>query len=198
LALSSGFFCRKSKLSPEDFFDLLFYAASMPSNSSLEHLCSCLSRQYGIRMSKQSLDERFNTRTVHFVKAVLSALPEEQFSGFLYDCDFLSAFEHVRIKDSTKFNLPSNMAEHYRGSGGNETTSSAGISIQYEFDLKSGKIPDLSLTEAVRPDRRDAGETIDNVCHNDLVIRDLGYFSVSVVQSFANRGAFFRANAFKF
>jgi hypothetical protein len=139
LALESGFLCRKSKLSPELFFDLLFYAVSLSSNSSLEHLCGYLSSQYGIPLRKQSLDERFNERTVHFVKAVLRALPEEQFSGFLYDCDFLSAFEHVRIKDSTKFNVPSNMAKHYRGNGGNETTSSSGISIQYEFDLKNGK-----------------------------------------------------------
>jgi hypothetical protein len=191
IAAETGFYVRQSKLTPDVFFDLLFYAASLSQNSSLEYLVSYLDSKYGIDISKQSLDERFTEKTVNFVKSVLKRLISEQFSDLLYCEEFLSCFNRVRIKDSTKFNAPSNLASHYRGSGGSGDTSEAGICIQYEFDLKTGGFLDLNITEAVRNDQRDAKETAENVCENDLVIRDLGYFSVPVLRTIDEKGAFF-------
>ena len=142
-------------------------------------------------MRKQSLDDRFNERTVHFVKSVLSRLISEQFSTVLYSEDFLRDFNHVRIKDSTKFNVSSHLQSHYKGSGGSGSASQAGISIQYEFDLKTGRFLDLTITAAIRNDQQDAKETADNVCKNDLVIRDLGYFSIPVLEKIKEKEAFF-------
>ena len=102
-----------------------------------------------IDICKQSLDERFTEKTVNFVKYVLKRLISEQFSDSLYCKKFLSCFNHVRIKDSTRFNVPKNLAAHYKGSGGSGDTSNAGISIQYEFDLKTDKFLDLHVTEAI-------------------------------------------------
>jgi hypothetical protein len=178
-------------LTPEVFFDLLFYASSLSKNSSLEYLVFYLDANYGIDMRKQSLDERFTEKTVHFVERVLLRLISEQFSDLLYCEEFLSCFNHVRIKDSTKYNVPRNLATKYKGSGGGGDTSDAGISIQYEFDLKTGKFLDLHITEAVRNDQQDAKQTAENVCKNDLVIRDLGYFSASVLRKINGKEAFF-------
>jgi hypothetical protein len=191
MAAETGFYVRASKLTPEVFFDLLFYATSLSQNSSLEYLVSYLDSEYSIDIRKQSLDGRFTEKTVEFVKRVLMRLISEQFSDLLYCEEFLSGFNHVRIKDSTKFNVPSNLVSHYRGSGGGGDTSVAGISIQYEYDLKTGKFLDLNVTEAVRNDQEDASETAENVCENDLVIRDMGYFSVPVLQKIASQGASF-------
>jgi hypothetical protein len=60
MAVESGFCERKSKLSPEAFFDLMFYASSLSQNVSLAHLTSYLESAQGIRIQKQSLDERFS------------------------------------------------------------------------------------------------------------------------------------------
>ena len=118
MAVETGFSQRSSKLTPDIFFDLLFYAVSLSENSSLEYLVSYLGSKYGIEMRKQSLDDRFGERTVNFVKTVLTLLLKEQFSRVLYCEEFLSTFKHVRIKDSSKFNVPSNLEMHYKGSGG--------------------------------------------------------------------------------
>jgi len=152
---------------------------------------SYLDERYSIKIRKQSLDERFNNRAVLFVRSVLETLIREQFSGLLYSEGFLNTFQHVRIKDSTKFNVPGNLQTHYRGSGGSGSTTEAGICIQYEFDLKTGKFFDLTITEAIRNDRQDAKETVENICKNDLVIRDLGYFSIPVLQTIDTKEAFF-------
>jgi Transposase DDE domain. len=180
-----------SKLTPEVFFDLLFYASSLSQNSSLEYLTSYLDAKYGIDIRKQSLDERFTEKTVDFVKSVLKRLISEQFSDSLYCKEFLSCFNHVRIKDSTKFIVPNNLSAHYKGNGGNGDISNAGITIQYEFDLKTGKFLDLNVTEAIRNDQQDAKETAENVCKNDLIIRDLGYFSTTVLQKIDKDEAFY-------
>ena len=71
MAVETGFSQRSSKLTPEVFFDLLFYAVSLGHNSSLEYLVSYLGSKYGIEMRKQSLDERFSEKAVNFVKQVL-------------------------------------------------------------------------------------------------------------------------------
>ena len=152
---------------------------------------SYLNKEYGIKIRKQSLDERFHERTVHFVKEVLKQVIIAQLSPYLYCKEFLSQFNHARIKDSTKFNIPSNLASNYKGSGGSGSVSEAGICIQYEFDLKTGKFLDLTITESVRNDQTDASQTSENVCENDLIIRDLGYFSTSVLGKFKKQGAFF-------
>jgi transposase len=57
--------------------------------------------------------------------------------------------------------------------------------------LKTGEVLDLTITESVRNDQRDANETAENVCENDLIIRDLGYFSTSVLQKIGTRKAYF-------
>ena len=191
MAIETGFFKRTSKLTPEVFFDLMFYASSLSHNSSLEYLVSYLESRYGIKIRKQSLNDRFTEKTVSFVKVVLSRLICYQFSETLYCEEFLSSFNYVRIKDSTKFNVPDTLASHYRGNGGSADTPPAGICIQYEFDLKTGKFLDLNLTQAVRNDQSDANETVENVCKNDLVIRDLGYYSTSVLKEISSKEAFF-------
>lgn len=176
-------------MTPEVFFDLLFYASSLSQHSSLDKLVNHLKSEYEIDISKQSLDERFTEKTVAFVKRVLEDIIREQIPATLYGDNFLPEFRHVRIKDSTRFNVPSNLAKKYEGSGG--SASKAGISIQYEFDLKTGKFLDLNITSANRNDQIDAKETAKNVCEDDILIRDLGYFSTQVLGSFAEKGAFF-------
>ena len=152
---------------------------------------SRLDAKYGIDISKQGLDQRFTEKTVNFVKQVLMRLISAQFRNNLYCEEFFSSYNHVRIKDSTKFIVPNNLEAHYQGCGGGGDISNAGICIQYEYDLKTGEFLDLQITEAVRNDQQDAKETAENVCENDLVIRDLGYFSTPVLRKFIEKDAFF-------
>jgi hypothetical protein len=93
----------------------------------------------------------------------------------------------LRIKDSTTFKVPDNLKDNFSGNGG----GAAGITIQYEFDLKTGKFLDLTITEACRNDQTDSSETSENICENDLVLRDMGYFSTSVLRKFDEKKAYY-------
>jgi hypothetical protein len=137
------------------------------------------------------LDERFNSTCVAYAKAVLSEVLKEAFAK-LYSSELLPAFSRIRIKDSTKFIVPAQFEGKYKSCGGDlNSKSKAAVSIQYEYDLKSGEITDLNITSGNRNDRIDAGETADNMEKDDLIIRDLGYFSTLVLASCLQKEAFF-------
>ncbi|WP_316930776.1 IS4 family transposase [Sunxiuqinia dokdonensis] len=187
-AIKAGFKKRKSKLNPFVFFDLMMYESSFSKLKSLNQLAVEAQSSHDIGISKQGIDKRFNNQAVNFLKLLI----EKQLSGQLtsqLDSGWLNFFNRVVIKDSTRFELPEQYSEHLPGSGG--AASKAGACVQFEFDLKSGQIIDLSLTAANRPDVRDSLEALEMVQSNDLIIRDLGYFAFKSFLNIEKKKAFF-------
>lgn len=156
---------------------------------SLDNLAEDFEAEYGVPISKQGLDERFNQQSVVFLKMVLSNMLSSQIQERLSNPDkFL--FTSCRLRDSTRFGLPGEYASIYKGYGG-ATKSSSIISIQYEFDLLSGKQIDLQLTSACRNDQQDSKESVDKVHKGDLLIRDLGYVTTTYLKSVIEKQGYF-------
>jgi hypothetical protein len=172
------------------FFDMLLCCASKTEACSLESAASMVYDLYRLKITKQSIDERFNVHAVIFVKEILTRALEKQFNK-CFNLDFLPLFNHIRIKDGTRFIVPDRLSPHYPGSGGSQGTSKASICIQFEYDARSGKILSLDITEGKRNDQTVAKETATNVELGDLIIRDLGYYSLPTLKSFDKAGAFF-------
>ena len=178
-------------MSPEVFFDMLLYTVSHTEQGSLSYMVSLLESDFGVEIKKQSLDERFNEKCEVFVKSVVGEVISERFAN-LYSGELLPGFSRIRIKDSTKFMVPSTLEDDYKMAGGDvHSRSKAGVSIQFEYDLQGGEIIHLDITSGDRNDLKDAGETVDNIEKDDLIIRDLGYFSTPVLKSCMEKGAFF-------
>jgi hypothetical protein len=195
-AVASGFYKRSCEFTPAKFFDLLLYCASHSQLCSLSQASSSASYVCGLKIAKQSIDGRFTGEAVAFVLDVLKEVLERQLSR-VFCADFLPQFNQVCIKDSTKFNVANRLSDHFKGSGGGAKTSQACVCIQYEYDACSGKILDLKVTKGTRNDATDATETKERISATNLIIRDLGYYNLSVLIGFANEGAFFisRLNA---
>ena len=189
-AKSVGFFKRKSKLSPIAFLDSLLYIASQTETCSLGQVSTRLQDYNGMSISKQGVDNRFNKESVDFMKSVFAECLESEFQKVIVS-DFFSQFNRVFIKDATRFVIPDKLAVHFRGSGGSNEKCKAGIGIQYEYDIKNGQTTMLEITDAARCDLTDAKDTYANVLPGDLIIRDLGYFYLSVLSEFDRRKAFF-------
>lgn len=181
---------RKSRFTPEAFLDLLLYCSGRSSNMSLEHSIAVLSDYLGITISKQSLNERFSERAVKFVKEVFKQALEIELEYF-YNGTLFAQFNYVRIKDSTKFNVDNRLEKQFKGNGGGKNFKKACVCIQYEYDIKSGKILDLSITPGIIPDATNAKETQCNIRNRDLIIRDLGYYNLEVLTAFEKCQAFF-------
>jgi len=145
--------------------------------------------QHDVSISKQGIDKRFGENSVLFVKKVFERYLKSQIQQSGIEDGWLGHFNQVRIKDSTKFDVPEEFVSILPGSGG--SASIAGVCIQYEFDVKSGNILDMTITPANRPDSTDAKETLDNIQKDDLYIRDLGYFILANHTKIKNGGAYF-------
>lgn len=189
-AVESGFYKRSCDFTPAKFFDLLIYCASHAQTFSLSQASVSAFEASGHKITKQSIDKRFNQGAVAFVLSVLKDVLEKQLSKVLSE-ELLPQFKKIRIKDSTKFNVDKRLSPYFKGSGGRCESGKACVCIQYEFDLRSGKILDLNVTSGTRNDCIDARETKEKIDKKDLVLRDLGYWNLSVVNHFVSECAFF-------
>jgi hypothetical protein len=170
------------------FFDLLMYDASSGIAKSLNQLAIEAMSEHDIDVSKQGIDKKFNDNTLSFLKLLIAKQLTVELDHQI-EAGWLSPFNRITIKDGTRFELPGDYKDYLPGSGG--SASKAGACLQFEFDLKSGHVIDLSLTPANRPDVRDAVEVLDTIENNDLVIRDLGYYAFSSFSNISSKGAFF-------
>lgn len=187
MARKSGFLKRVSKLPPQAFIDLIFYAVSC-KYSSLQQIAKEASAEHSIALSKQGLDNRFSEASVQFSKSLLEDVIANQ---LINDQTFstLDSFNRVLIKDSTKFNIDEAFKDEFPGSGG--SGSLAGVSIQFEYDFKGGKITDIDLQAEKCSDSKDASSKIEQIQWNDLIIRDLGYYSDKVIEAIVEKDAFY-------
>nr|WP_321469248.1 hypothetical protein [uncultured Desulfobulbus sp.] len=125
------------------FLCLLAFNSDALAFESLNDLTVKLELDHAICIKKKSLDERFNQHAVSFLTAALSELFNKQLSegkSLLMSCD---QFARILIKDSVCFQIDQSLSKYYPGSGG--SGSAASVRIQFEYDLVSGRIVDLSL-----------------------------------------------------
>jgi Transposase DDE domain len=187
---------RESKFSPIALLDTLLFIASQTETCSLVQASTRVQDYNGVSISKQGLDDRFNVEAIDFIKSVLKESLENQFHSVIAH-DFFKSFSRVLIKDGTRFVIPDKLAEHFKGLGGTNGKCKAAVAVQYEYDIKNGKTTALEVSHATRCDLTDAKETRFDVLPGDLIIRDLGYFSLSILSEFNRNKAFFlsRLNA---
>lgn len=150
-----------------------------------------LELHHGIKVSRNAIDKRFNASCEEFIKSVLGEVLRERYSEWLkaYGCGIFSAFNRVRIKDSTKFQIPDSLKDEFPGMGG--CASKAGVSIQFEYDIKSGEILYMEIGKGSANDHEDLEVACLDIQAGDLLIRDLGYFSHEVFRRLSERKACF-------
>ena len=187
VAKETGFILREGKIDGFVFLDMLLFTHFNHKELSLNDMSIQIKKRFDIDIARQSIDERFTNRAVEFFKTVLGKALEITISKN-YKLDF-TTYDRVLIKDATSFQLPENMADKYKGSGG--SASKSAIKIQFEYDLRTGKIMDLSLFPFVVQDATNAQDTIDNILNNELIIRDLGYINIPVLRAIEEKESFY-------
>lgn len=188
LARQTGFVQRRSKLKAHEFLIGLLFARLDGDQLSLRDLSDELDEKLDVQLTKQSLDQRFNEKSVLFLKQLIAAKLKEQLTGAVC-ADFLPSFSRIDIQDSTAFQLPAHLASHYAGVGGMSSGSMA--RIQFEYDLKAGQIKTLALTPGQMQDIDYVKQNLDKISAGSLIIRDLGYVSRAVLKAIADSGAYF-------
>lgn len=182
-AKETGFLKRSGKLKPEMFLSLCTLLKDSVGKHSLQHLCSAISYQFDTSISKQALHERFDTPAVYFLKQVYGQLASKQ-EGISTSLVQNPLFSRIRIMDSTSFRLPNDYAE-YPGIHG------YGVKVQLEYEWLRGVFLQNSVHPETKSDKDAARDRMDSLKSGDLLLRDLGYYSASLIKKIEKMGAFY-------
>jgi len=190
LAQETGFVKRKSKYGAQDLAALCIWISQQVASDSLTRLCSQLYANTATLMSPEGLNRRFNRCAVLFLQRVFSLLIKSKLNdSSQISNQYTSYFQRIRILDATIFQVPNHLAPIYPGSGGCAQT--AGIKIQLEYDLHSGKFLNFQMEPGKNNDKTFGTECLDTLRPGDLCIRDLGYFSLKDLDQMNQRGVFY-------
>lgn len=190
LAKEKGFVQRKSKYQAKELVALCVWLSQQVASTSLTQLCSYLEVSTGVLISPEGLNQRFNTSTVQFLEQVLANLLTQRIhSTQKIIHQYTAIFKRIRFLDSTTFQLSDEFSTHYQGSGGSSHT--AGVKIQLEYDLLSGKFLHVYIGEGRENDKAFGSTSLQAMQPKDLCIRDLGYFDLHDLQKIHEKEAYY-------
>lgn len=188
LARESGFISRStSRLNGEMFLKMLSTHIAPPEAWSLNDQCQYLKDEFRVELTKQSLDERYHTFAVRFLKSCYQLLLEQSLQNEVSGLS--AAFTNPYLTDATSFQLPAHLAPFYQSNGGD--TSGASIKLQYTLELLRFAVADLQLTDGKQCDGTYWQQKGFEPTPNSLWIADLGYFSWKTLEAIATNGSYF-------
>lgn len=194
LARESKFTQRSTGLlQGEDFIELMTAASIDPQTVSLVSLCSKLREiNPDIDLTAQSLMERINRpESVLFLKTIFQKSIENGLVNIVEQIppELLRPFNNVYLEDCSECALNEELQEDFKGSSGGASKASVKLDFIYEIIQKT--IFSVELTDRRSPDQKLAQKHLDIIKKNDLWIRDLGFFDVTVLEKIDAMGAYF-------
>lgn len=179
-----------SRLSGKMFVLLNSLFIGSLDQTSLADQCDFLADTYGVRLTKQSLDERYNTDSVRFMRTVFLELLSKvliQSSGLV---SMPGVFNRIFLEDSTSFQLAADLACFYQSAGGGSTSNSS-IKLNLVFELLSGALSSCTITDGKATDAYFLDQTPIELEAGDLILRDLGYLRHQELSRIHQAGAYF-------
>ena len=176
-----------SQLNGYNFLLMNLFEASSDGEKSLNDCCDWLLEEFDIDMRKQSLDERYNTDAVRFMRACFTEFINHS-NPFLNGECLNTNWSGIYLADSTTFKIPDHLSTFYEGykNGGK-----AMLKLQLNYDLLSGHIQDLKPYSGRDSDYRYQKESKEDFKRNSLYIRDLGYFDTAHFYELDRQEAYF-------
>lgn len=178
-----------SRLSAWMFLQLNTCLINNGKTESLNDLGAELFKNFGVQLTKQSLDERFNIHGVALMRKCFESVFERILSSNTTHKRFTCGFKRIILRDATSFQLPADLAVHYQGNGG-DTTGSV-IKLQHDFDLLSGKTLRLEFRNGKESDSDWLNKKGLEVLADDLHLMDLGYYKLAHLTAIDEQGGFF-------
>ena len=190
LARRCGFLKRTPRKIPLTAFLLGLVALSAEVALTLERIAAVIGLAADLSYSKQALHKRLNASVERFLAQVATAL-FGQLAGDTRVKGWLQPFRRVLLHDSTVEELPDHLANLFPGSGNQRNRKQASLKIQIIADLLRGTLLHCSLSGFTRNDQTASPDILGVARPGDLILRDLGYFTRTVLAALQARGASF-------
>lgn len=188
LARETRFVIRESpKMDASTFLQTLSGAVAS-GLASHNHIAIGLSQRTGLPISSQAIHGRFSETSTAFLTGVMHRLFGQRFSSGLSD-ENLGGIRRILVEDSSVQTMPKANAATFPAHG-NRHGSTAGVKFDFAYDLLSGEVASHTLQSATEQDKTIGKEFVAMVRENDLVLRDMGYFSLAEFVEIERRGAY--------
>jgi hypothetical protein len=190
LAKQAGFVKRTpKKIKPLNFL-LAFFITILTGGNSLATLAATIGLIAKCRLSKQAIDKRIKQPFIQFLEAVLEKTLS--FNLVLESKKSLGAiFNRIITNDSTTVLLDAKLAEHFPGNNNQSNKKTAILKIQAFYDLLAERFCHLSFAPYTKNDQKASVDILGIIQRGDLIIRDLGYFVLSVFTQIQQLNAYF-------
>lgn len=193
LGKSTRFIQRSSsKLDGLTFLLMNIFESYSTFESSLNDRCDWLEEHFAISMRKQSLDERYNTYAVAFMKQCFLSMLSNLNSQAIKELKSIP-FSCIQLTDATSFKIPDQLQSFYKGYRGNGGESV--IKLHLNYDLLRGSIADISIGDGSLHDNSYEFGSDEQLIPKGLYLRDLGYYSYDYFEKLMGAGAYFLSRA---
>jgi len=187
-ARETGFVKRESKLTGLLFLSVFTFGMGIYGKPTLAQLIGLLDKILPKPdISREALHLRINEKAVEFFKYMLSKAIDIKIPENLV-LETVKSFKRILIADSASFELPEQLADIFKGSGGD--ASDAAVKIQFCYDLKSGQFFYI-IEDGTSPDNKYENSFAGQAEEGDLIIRDSGYFNKHVFVEIAGKGGYY-------
>ena len=190
IAKQSGFVKRKpKKIKPLNFL-LAFFITILTGGNSLSTFAATIGLITRCRISKQAIDKRIKQPLIKFLESVLEKTLSLNI-GLECKKSLGAIFNRIITNDSTTIQLDSKLAEHFPGNKNQFNKKTAVLKIQAFYDLLAERFCHLSFSPYTKNDQNASVDVLAMIQRGDLIIRDLGYFVLSVFNQIQQLGAYF-------
>ena len=154
--------------------------------ASLNQIAGDLKDRNHPDMARQSLHQRFDTRSTAFLMAVLCDPMKQRYSTAATVIGS-SGIQRILIEDASGQVMPKSNADAFPAHG-NHHGKTAGVKIDLAFDLLTGSIVSHSLQTATEQDKSIGKEFVIEVRRGDLVLRTAFSFEGIVADQVVGNG----------
>lgn len=189
LAQQTGFVQRRRQISGADFVQGLVFGWLHQPQASLGDLGGAIAYRE-VSISDSGLTQRFTPRAAAFLQAMLAEVVGHVMSSEPVPIPVLQRFQAVIIEDSSQIALPDELAEQWRGCGGNQQHTEAAIKLHVRWDLKQGSLQGPLLSDGRLADQRSPLRS-EGIPVGALYITDEGYFGLKWLKQQGAAGGFF-------
>jgi hypothetical protein len=175
------------KMDPSTFLQTLSGAVA-PGLASRNQIAIGLSRRTGLPISSQAVRGRSPEGSTAFLTGAMHRLFGERFSS-PFSTGGPGVIRRILVEDSPVQTMPKANVAIFPARG-KRHRGTAGVKIDFAYDLLAGEVCSHSLHSATEQDKTIGKEFVALVRENDLVLRDMGYFSIGEFIEIELRGAF--------
>lgn len=185
----SGFIQRKSRKISAFHFVLGFIFSCAKGGFTFSEWAFQISMLSGKKLSKQGIFERVSHHAVLFAQQLVEHVLIQK-SKQIKNNKLFTNFKRVLLQDSTILKVPKALSVIFPGSS-NQKGKNASVRVQSIIDIKAMKFIRFVLGAFTQNDQSASMGIVEMARPGDLIIRDLGYFSIACFEKLLEKQVHF-------